>query len=74
MGVLKTAFYQWKREKYPRDQFDLLQIEYIDIYFQNVESGEDEQLPNVPGQSRLQGLIAEFWDDQGHRLLRPNFL
>ena len=69
MGVLKTSFYAWKRIAHPEIRLTQLQVEYIDIFFKNVESAEDEPLPNVEGQSILQSLISEFWNNAGQRLL-----
>lgn len=67
MGALKTAFYAWKRKYYPEIRLDGPQIEFIQAYFENVESGEDG-LPDVKGKSVCQMLIAGFWEDQKEKL------
>lgn len=61
--MLKAAFLRWKSKYYPDIRFSAGQVEYLDIYFKNVESGSSEQLPEVAGQSVVQMLIAGFWED-----------
>ncbi len=61
--MLKAAFFRWKRKYYPEVSFGSEQIAYLDIYFNNVESGSSEPLPNVSGKSVIQMLIAGFWED-----------
>jgi hypothetical protein len=63
LAVLKAAFFRWKRKYYSEIEFNSGQLAYLNIYFNNVESGSSAPLPEVRGKSVVQMLIAGFWED-----------
>lgn len=66
--MLKAAFFKWKRKNYPEIEFSSDQVEYLSVYFNGVESGSNDPLPAISGQSVVQMLIAGFWEDMRDRL------